>query len=134
MFDYCQIFVENITIFNYNKNMENFWKRVDEELEYKGRTRISLAEECGFSVSYISKGIVRGSNPTLDLAIKIANALNVSLEYLATGSNDSLNKNKSEESEQLRLYRKHSEIIKKCEQLSPEKEKLLATIADNFEK
>jgi hypothetical protein len=58
----------------------------------------------------------------------------VTVEYLVTGSNAPANKNKDQEAEQLRLYRKHSEIIKKCEQLSPEKEKLLATIADNFEK
>ena len=68
------------------------------------------------------------------ISIKIASVLGVTVEYLVTGSNTPSNKDKDQESEQLRLYRKHSEIIKKCEQLSPEKEKLLATIADNFEK
>ena len=39
-----------------------------------------------------------------------------------------------EEQNQLRLYRKHSELIKKCEELSPEKEKLLVTFIEQFSK
>ena len=115
--------------------MENFWKRVDEELEYKGKTRISLAEECGFSVSYISKGIVRGSTPTVDLAIKIAKALNVSVEYLAFGINPFHSTiSKENEEIQLKLYRKYHDLISECEKLSPSKVKLITLIAKNFEK
>ena len=113
--------------------MSDFWKRVDEELDYLGKNRAYLARKCDFSLANIGKGIKLGSTPSADTAVKIASVLGVTVEYLVTGSNSPANK-KDEESEQLRLYRKHSEIIKKCEQLSPEKEKLLATIADNFEK
>ena len=113
--------------------MSDFWKRVDEELDYLGKNRAFLSKKCGFSLANIGKGIKLGSTPSADTAVKIAAALGVTVEYLVTGSNAPANK-KDDESEQLRLYRKHSEIIKKCEQLSPEKEKLLATIADNFEK
>ena len=114
--------------------MSDFWKRVDEELDYLGHNRAFLARKCGFSLTNIGKGIKLGSTPSADTAVKIAAALGVTVEYLVTGSNSPTNKNKQEEAEQLRLYRKHNEIIKKCEQLSPEKEKLLAVIADNFEK
>ena len=114
--------------------MSDFWKRVDEELDYLGKNRAYLARKCDFSLANIGKGIKLGSTPSADTAVKIASVLGVTVEYLVTGSNSPANKNKDQESEQLRLYRKHSEIIKKCEQLSPEKEKLLATIADNFEK
>ena len=114
--------------------MSDFWKRVDEELDYLGKNRAYLARKCDFSLANIGKGIKLGSTPSADTAVKIASVLGVTVEYLVTGSNTPTNKNKDQESEQLRLYRKHSEIIKKCEQLSPEKEKLLATIADNFEK
>ena len=113
--------------------MSDFWKRVDEEIEYKGINRATLARKCDFSVTNIGQGIKLGSTPSAETAVKIASVLGVTVEYLVTGSNAPANK-KDEESEQLRLYRKHSEIIKKCEQLSSEKEKLLATIADNFEK
>ena len=112
--------------------MSDFWKRVDEEIEYKGINRASLARKCDFSVTNIGQGIKSGSTPSADTAVKIAAALGVTVEYLVTGSNTPSNKSKQEEAEQLRLYRKHNEIIKKCEQLSPEKEKLLAVIADNF--
>ena len=112
--------------------MSDFWKRVDEELDYLGHNRAFLARKCGFSLTNIGKGIKLGSTPSADTAVKIAVALGVTVEYLVTGSNSPANKNKQEEAEQLRLYRKHNEIIKKCEQLSPEKEKLLAVIADNF--
>ena len=113
--------------------MSDFWKRVDEELDYLGKNRAYLSRKCGFSLANIGKGIKLGSTPSADTAVKIASVLGVTVEYLVTGSNAPANK-KDEESEHLRLYRKHSEIIKKCEQLSPEKEKLLVTIADNFKK
>ena len=111
-----------------------FWDNVAIELDYLGMTNKELAEKVGITASNIGKGQKQGSSPSADTAVKIASVLGVTVEYLVTGSNTPTNKNKDQESEQLRLYRKHSEIIKKCEQLSPEKEKLLATIADNFEK
>ncbi|MBR5400768.1 MAG: helix-turn-helix transcriptional regulator [Treponema sp.] len=112
--------------------MSDFWKRVDEEIEYKGINRASLARKCNFSVTNIGQGIKSGSTPSADTAVKIASVLGVTVEYLVTGSNSPSNQNKAQESEQLRLYRKHSEIIKKCEQLSPEKEQLLANFIENF--
>ena len=111
-----------------------FWDNVAIELDYLGMTNKELAEKVGITASNIGKGQKQGSSPSADTAVKIASVLGVTVEYLVTGSNTPTNKNKDQESEQLRLYRKHAEIIKKCEQLSPEKEKLLATIADNFEK
>lgn len=111
-----------------------FWDNVAIELDYLGMTNKELAEKVGITASNIGKGQKQGSSPSADTAVKIASVLGVTVEYLVTGSNAPVNKNKDQESEQLRLYRKHSEIIKKCEQLSPEKEKLLATIAENFEK
>ena len=112
----------------------SFWKNVDQELKYKGIERKELGNLAVFPESYISKGISRDSSPSADLAIKIASALGVTVEFLVTGSNNPTQKNHQEETEQLRLYRKHSEIIKKCEELSPEKEKLLVTFIDEFGK
>ena len=114
--------------------MSDFWKRVDEELDFIGKNRAYLARKCNFSLANIGKGIKLGSIPAADTALKIAAVLGVSVEYLVTGSNNPTQKNNQEESEQLRLYRKHSEIIKKCEELSPEKEKLLVTFIDTFSK
>ena len=109
-----------------------FWDNVAIELDYLGMTNKELAEKVGITASNIGKGQRQGSSPSADTAVKIASVLGVTVEYLVTGSNTPSNKNKDQESEQLRLYRKHSEIIKKCEQLSPEKEQLLANFIENF--
>lgn len=113
--------------------MSDFWRRVDEELEYLGKNRTYLANKCEFSLTNFNLGIKRGSTPSADTAVKIAAVLGVSVEYLVNGTNNpNSSKNHEEEQNQLRLYRKHSEIIKKCEELSPEKEKLLVDFISNF--
>ncbi len=115
--------------------MSDFWKRVDEELEYKGMNRKSLSKEVGFSVGNVGKGIQLGSSPSADTAVKIAAVLGVSVEYLVNGTKiTNSSKKLEEEQNQLRLYRKHSEIIKKCEEMSSEKEKLLVDFLDKFGK
>lgn len=110
-----------------------FWERVDEELKYRGMERKELGTKAGFPESYISKGITRKSCPQADLAVKIAEVIGVSVEYLVNGTN-SKNKTIQEEQEDLHLFRKYQKLIQKCETLSPQKTELLATIADNFEK
>ena len=115
--------------------MSDFWKRVDEEIEYKGINRAFLSRKCDFSVTNIGQGIKLGSTPSAETAVKIATVLGVSVEYLVNGTNNSNSaKNHEEEQNQLRLYRKHSEIIKKCEELSSEKEKLLVNFIEQFGK
>ena len=115
--------------------MSDFWKRVDEELDYKGMNRKTLSKEVGFSVGNVGKGIQLGSSPSADTAVKIAEVLGVSVEYLVNGTNSTnSSKNQEEEQNQLRLYRKHSEIKKKCEEITPEKEKLLIEFIENFGK
>ena len=115
--------------------MSDFWRRVDEELEYLGKNRTYLANKCEFSLTNFNLGIKRGSTPSADTAVKIAEVLGVSVEYLVNGiSTKNSTKNHEEEQNQLRLYRKHSEIIKKCEEITPEKEKLLIEFIENFGK
>ena len=65
--------------------MSDFWRRVDEELEYNGINRTFLAKECGFSLTNIGQGIKLGSTPSAETAVKIAKVLDVSVEYLVTG-------------------------------------------------
>lgn len=65
--------------------MSDFWRRVDEELEFKGMNRTYLAKECGFSLTNIGQGIKLGSTPSAETAVKIAKVLGVSVEYLVTG-------------------------------------------------
>ena len=81
--------------------MSEFWKRVDEELEYKGINRAFLARKCDFSVTNIGQGIKLGSIPSADTAVKIASALGVSVEYLVTGENQNSEKTLDNEQNQL---------------------------------
>ena len=60
-----------------------FWDNVLKELDYLGMTNKSLAEKCGFDASNIGRGIRLGSSPSVETAVKIANALGVSVEYLS---------------------------------------------------
>ncbi|MCQ2611526.1 MAG: helix-turn-helix domain-containing protein [Treponema sp.] len=50
-------------------------------------TNKSLAQKVNIAASNIGKGIKTGSSPSAETAVKIANVLNVSVEYLITGKN-----------------------------------------------
>ena len=65
--------------------MMNFWETVNSELEYQEKERKELAAYAGFDVSNIGKGIKNGSVPLADTAVKIAEFLNVSVEFLVSG-------------------------------------------------
>ena len=58
--------------------------RIQEAMDAKGYTQADLARETGFSTAKISQ-IVSGKtkNPGFTAVVKIASALNVSLDYLA---------------------------------------------------
>ncbi len=112
--------------------MSDFWKRVDEELEYKGINRAFLARKCNFSVTNIGQGIKLNSTPSAETAVKIANVLGVSVEYLVLGINPKINHNLREEQKQLRLFRKYKNLIENCEQLAPKKIQILNQIAEEF--
>lgn len=114
--------------------MSDFWKRVEEELDYLGKNRTYLARKCGFSLTNIGKGIKLGSIPSADTAVKIAQVLGVSVEYLVNGTNKSTEKNQENEELQLKLYRKYHDLIAKCEKLPPEQVQLLSQLADKLEK
>lgn len=112
--------------------MSDFWKRVDEEIEYKGINRASLARKCNFSVTNIGQGIKLGSTPSAETAVKIARFLGVSVEYLVTGENKITSQSIDNEQNQLKLYRKYHNLIEKCEELSSQKIELLAQVAEGF--
>ena len=104
--------------------MSNFWERVDEELEYKGMNRKSLATEVGFNLGNIGKGIQLGSSPSADTAVKIAKVLNVSVEYLVTGQDSSFQK----ENLDLHRYRKYSSFINQLDSLPENQRELIKSI------
>ena len=50
----------------------NFWENVVSELEYQNIERKRLANEVGFDVSNIGKGLKNGNVPLADTAVGIA--------------------------------------------------------------
>ena len=70
----------------------NFWKKVDSELIYLGKTRKELANAIGFDAANISFGIKRNSIPAADTALKVARFLGVSIDYLLDMNDESSQK------------------------------------------
>lgn len=108
--------------------MSNFWERVDEELEYKGLNRKTLATEVGFNLGNIGKGIQLGSSPSADTAVKIAKVLNVSVEYLVTGQDSSFKK----ENIDLKKYREYSSLISQIDSLPENQKELIREIVSKM--
>ena len=63
----------------------SFWQNVENELKYKNISRKELADRASFAVSGISLGLSHDSVPSADVAVRIAEVLGVSVEYLVTG-------------------------------------------------
>ena len=115
--------------------MANFWERVDKELEFLGKTRKSLAIEVGFNLGNIGKGIQLGSIPSAETAVKIAQVLGVSVEYLVNGTESTKSPSQKEtEQNQLRLYRKYHNLIEKMESFSEDKQTVVNNLVDDLEK
>lgn len=63
-----------------------FWQNVEIEREYQDMTRKELAFKAGITYASIGIGLERDSIPAADTALRIAKALDISLEYLLTGN------------------------------------------------
>ena len=100
-----------------------FWENVDSELNFIGMERKELGQKAGFPESYISKGIARKSCPSAELALKIADALNVSIEKLVTGT-DRKASSKDSISPDIRA------MITKMNKFSPEQKKVIFDMVD----
>lgn len=101
-----------------------FWNIVIDELEYQGKSRKWLAAEAKIDVSTIGTGLKRGSLPNVDLALRVAAALKVPVEYLATGKSPSSDSDSKQnpKTEDLHLFHKYANLITKLDSL-PENER-----------
>ena len=107
-----------------------FWNNVLIELDYLGMTNKSLAEKCGFDASNIGRGIKLGSAPSVETAVKIAKELNVSVEYLVTGSDSkTLNHQNIDE---IQLLHKYSTTLKNLDSLPAQARKPVIKLIDNL--
>lgn len=66
-------------------NYTDFWKRTNELIKLRNKTQRALALECGFTERRIETLSSNNRSPDVIEAVKIAQALNVSVEFLVTG-------------------------------------------------
>lgn len=109
----------------------NFWERVDNLLEQKGINKKTLAAEAGIDASTISKGLKNGGFPSADTAVKIAQYLNTSVEYLSTGKDLKLSMNQSEEMD---ILFKYSQVIHALDNLPEQIRKPIETMISEIGK
>ena len=107
-----------------------FWDNVVIELDYLGMTNKSLAEKCGFDASNIGRGIKLGSAPSVETAVKIAKELNVSVEYLVTGSDSNLTFKQN--TNDIQLLHKYSDTLKYLDTLPEQAKKPVIKLIENL--
>ena len=86
--------------------MNIFLENLKDELSYQDLTQKELAERTGISVNTIRGWFSKDLVPDVFNAVKIAQTLNVSVEYLATGTD-----NNSAAKELAELKSKLAELI-----------------------
>lgn len=95
--------------------MRDFLKRVLEELDFLNASKADIARFLNVRKSTVYSWFERDTIPAADTALKIADFLNVSLEYLVTGKNPppkTENEEKNYDSEFLDLFNS----LPECEQ------------------
>lgn len=87
-------------------NFSDFWLRTNTLIKLLNKTQRGLALECGFTERRIETLSSNSRSPDVIEAVKIAKALNTTVEYLVTGEEE----NKAEK-ELTELKAKLAELI-----------------------
>jgi len=69
-----------------NDDASIFWENVKNEIKMQNTTQEWIAKNSGISFNTFQGWISKGIFPRVNEAIRIANSLNISVEYLASGS------------------------------------------------
>ena len=77
----CQIF---FFVFSYNKSMEDLntqiTKNLKREIEYSGKSKISIAKEVGISPATLSQYLSGRAQPTLSTLTRLCQVLGISAD------------------------------------------------------
>lgn len=110
--------------------MDNFWDRVSNELEYKGLSNKELAIAVGIDPSNISKGLKNKNSPSVETAVKIAQVLGVTVEFLVTGKNPSSDPNDS--SYDVSKFHKYSKTIEALDRMNEQTRKPIISMINDL--
>lgn len=72
--------------------MLDFWLRVKDKLDFQDSTQRDLAQNINESYNTLQSWINRDRLPNAEQAVKIADALNTSVEFLVTGKSNNRKK------------------------------------------
>ena len=98
-----------------------FKQTLRDEMEYKDIRVKELALRTGISQRTLESYLgARGSIPPADVAVKIANALNVSVEYLVTGKRATEERLVAEQDFSRDVSEGHKELLKKISKVLKE--------------
>ena len=106
--------------------MSEISSRIDNLLSKNKLSRAQLARDTGIPATTI-KSWIKGSVPSAEAAYKVAQYLNVTVEWLITGKPESENKN-------LILSKSESELIEIFRKLDERDQQTLLTLAGSLEK
>lgn len=90
--------------------MLDFWIRVKDKLDYQDITQKELADKINESYNTLQSWINRNRLPNAEQAVRIAESLNTSVEYLVTGKTSA---KKSDHSKTIRLLETAIENLQK---------------------
>lgn len=76
-------------------DFSSFKDRINDELDYQGISKKDFAEQVGISINTLNMYLYRGSIPAADVAVRMAQALNTTTEYLVTGADSTTLPSKS---------------------------------------
>lgn len=108
----------------------NFSTRLKEEIEFADLRYKELSEKSGVPERALYN-YVATKNPCMppaDVAVKIADALGVSVEYLVTGKNQ----NHKEMQANFSKFRKYSTLLNKLDLLSEQQIKVIQMLVSEF--
>ena len=90
------IFLDFYTEITENEIMNGFLQRVLEEMDFLQVSKAELSRAIEVPDPTVRSWFTKDSIPAADTALRIADFLNVSLEYLVTGKKDESKKSKTE--------------------------------------
>ena len=112
----------------------DFRTRLREQIEFLGMRDKEVADKAGITKRAIDCYVgARACMPAADVAVRLAQVLGVSVEYLVTGAVSATPAAETAETgEQVHLYKKYSALIQTMEKLSPQKQKLVSRLAEGL--
>lgn len=111
----------------------SFKENLKTELEFRGILVKELAAKSGISRRTLDNYLRNNeSQPTAENAVNIAKALDVSVEYLVTGTNSSIQNSGDLTSEEIHLYKKYASLIKILETATEEEKNIFFNFTDKL--